>query len=176
MVEIVGISDDQQQSLKRRPPLGSVEIPEDALNQDWRLADGYNAYSAELLRLSLLAITGIATLCVKLHDAPGRKFADIIYIFILPISAFLLSAGCALAHRFIAIDSMAFHLASLRLYVRSLLDYPDSVCQNLADLNKGKSEVKERDLRFWLAARLLWVSASALFLGLALSARSLARC
>jgi len=165
----------QQRPLKRRPPLGSMPLAKDTLDQDWKLADGYIAYSAELLRLSLLAITGIATLCIKLHDAHEKTFAGIVYSFILPLTVLLLSAGCALAHRFVAIDSMAFHLESLRLDARSLLEYPDSTCQNLADLTKSKSEAKGRDWRFCLAGRLLWISAVTLLLGLVLSARSLAK-
>jgi hypothetical protein len=165
----------QDKAAKHRTPLGSIETPKESLDQDWKLADGYIAYSAELLRLSLLALTGIATLCFKLQTKPGCKLAPIIWSFIVPITAFMISAASALVHRFLAIDSMAFHLKSLRLSIRKSPAYTDSKGKEKAsDLERLEDEAHGRNLRFWIARRLLWMSAGALLVGLVCSALSLA--
>jgi hypothetical protein len=124
----------------------------------------------------LLALTGIATLCLKLKTKPEDKLADVLWSFVLPLSAFLISAASALAHRFVAIDSMAFHLESLRLSTRNSPASTDSKGEAKAsDLERSESEAKGRNRRFWIATRLLWLSAFALLAGLVFSARSLAK-
>ena len=166
----------QDNLAKPRTPLGSIEIPKEPFDQDYKLADGYIAYSGELLRLSLLALTGIVTLCLKLQTKTGDKLAPIIWSFFVPLTAFMISAAAALAHRFVAIDSIAFHLESLRLSIRKSPAYVDSKGKEKAsDLKRSKSEAHGRDLRFWIATRLLWMSAFALLAGLVCSALSLAK-
>jgi hypothetical protein len=155
-----------------RPPLGVVDLSKDALDPDWKLADGYIAYSGELLRLSLLAIGGIATLCLSLSQK-GKSWHTLMWIFSLPLVGFLLSTGFALAHRFTAMDSMAFHIASIRLRKRGAGAYEDSGCQNHADLIESKKQAKGRDLRFTLADWSIRFSAFFLFLGVLCAIRSL---
>lgn len=83
---------------------------------DFELADKYISFSAELLRLSLLAITGISTLILY----SIKKTPDVLltscdkYWLFITLLFFALAAGGALAHRFWASDSLAYHIAYLR--------------------------------------------------------------
>lgn len=135
-----------------------------------RLLDGYVNYSAELLRISLLAMTGIATLCVKLHDQLKTSFHDLVWSFSPASCTLLIASACALAHRFVATDSMSFHLASLRLHARASGDAPDP-----DDTKKAKKQEAGRRWRLIASERLLWSSAAALILGVLLAALELAR-
>lgn len=83
---------------------------------DFELADKYISFSAELLRLSLLAITGIGTLIMySLKEKPEIQLTsyDKSWLFIT-LLFFAFASGGALAHRFWASDSLAYHIAYLR--------------------------------------------------------------
>jgi hypothetical protein len=83
---------------------------------DFQIAEGYIKFSSELLRLSLLAVSGMGSFIlltykedshVKLtHDAKSWLFISIILFF--------LASGFALAHRFYASNSMSYLIAYLR--------------------------------------------------------------
>jgi hypothetical protein len=83
---------------------------------DFELADKYISFSAELLRLSLLAITGIGALIMySLKEKPDVQLTlcDKYWLF-ATLLLFALASGGALAHRFWASDSLAYHIAYLR--------------------------------------------------------------
>ena len=151
-------------------PLGSLTGFKEAFEQDMRLLDGYVNYSAELLRMSLLAITGIATLCVTLHAQLKTSFHDLVWSFSPALCALVIASACALAHRFMATDSMAFHLASLRLHARAFGDAPDP-----GDAKEAKKQESGRKWRLLASERLLWSSAAALLIGVLFAAHELAR-
>ena len=150
-------------------PLGTFIDFTEAFDCDAKLLDAYIGYSAELLRLSLLAITGITTVCVTLRPQLKTSFHDLLWSFSLALIALFCSSASALAHRFVATDSMAFHLESLRLYARAISDDPDP-----CDVAEAKKQKNGRDLRLSASKRLLWISALTLFIGAILAVRELA--
>ena len=83
---------------------------------DFEILDRYINFSSELLRLSLLGISGFGTLLllkyskdIKLELNESTKV-----LLFLSVILWSLSSGFALAHRFFASDSMAYHIAYLR--------------------------------------------------------------
>jgi hypothetical protein len=127
-------------------PIGLVVVPKDALDQDWKVNEGYISYSAELLRLSLLMMTGIATLCLKLSEHRP--------------------------HRYLAVDSMHYQIKSLRLSIRRRpAGYPsDFDSDKRGDIERAKSERGKMKFRFGLTTWLLRSAGSFLFLGVVFSA------
>src|SRR5262249_2779898 len=102
--------------------LGEVSIDRDAFELDLKINEGYQSYSAELLRLSLLALTGLAFVWLKLYlpdkDAAFRDLSSFGVYGSLAVAflAFVLSSGAALLHRNTASESLAYHLTALRRY------------------------------------------------------------
>lgn len=102
--------------------LGEIPIPKDTFELDLQINEGYQAYSAELLRLALLAMTGLAAVWIKVF-VPG----DVHLIlpmwsriaFLVSFAVFSGAAGAALFHRYAAADSLAYQLTALRRRVRN---------------------------------------------------------
>ena len=96
-------------------------VPEDEYKVDLELLDRYQAYSAELLRLSLLGIAGYGFLIkeVLLTDKAGKSLcqARLIESGWLLIGVVMLgaSAATALAHRNFSTDACACIIAFLRM-------------------------------------------------------------
>jgi hypothetical protein len=156
--------------------LGLVQLSKDALEQDWKVTDGYVSYSAELLRLALLAITGIAAICLKLLDK-GTLLSVSVRTFRVPLLLLLLSSGCALAHRFISTDSMYFHIEGLR---RTLRNRPARAASRaLAGQRSDKERAvllfQSRNQRYKIASYLLSAAAALLLFGVALASVYLAK-
>ena len=136
----------------------SPEIPPDGLKHDWELLDRYQAFSAELLRISLLAIAGVGYLLTQLTGkdttlkvdvrAPGSRWA-----LTAALVGLGLSAGAALGHRYISSDSMACHISLFRKLLRGAS--PESIAD----------EKRERNRQFRRSAQLLVVSAVCLGAG-----------
>lgn len=144
--------------------LGNVPLDKDALDQDWKIADGYIAYSSELLRISLLAISGMAAIYLKDRGT----------FFTLPFIVLVISAGLALLHRFTAIDSMAYHVSSLRRRRRNRGALTKADGRKIpSDEDVAKAEEKSRYWRFKLSGILLTTSAATLILGIVLAAHAL---
>jgi hypothetical protein len=141
-------------------------LSKDALDQDWRAAEAYTNYSAELLRLSLLAMTGIATLLFKLSDKPGVQISQISCGFQLAIAAFLISAMCALFHRFVATDAMVYHITHLRLKEKLS---SETAATDPSIQQRSYQEKQGRDRNLHLATWLLRISAASLLAGVLLS-------
>jgi hypothetical protein len=151
-------------------PLGLVIVPKDALDQDWKVNEGYVSYSAELLRLSLLVMTGIATLCVKLSE--HRSFGSTIAGFRWGLVCLAVAVASAVAHRYLAVDSMHYQTKSLRLVIRRRpAGYPsDFDDDSKGDIERSKSERGKMKRRFGITTWLLRFAAMFLFLGVVFSA------
>ena len=134
------------------------DIPADGLKHDWERPDRYQAFSAELLRLS---VAGIATVGFLVTALAGKE--SLLKITGVPqtsrwsmgvtLLALGLSAGAALAHRYVSSDSMACHISLLRMLLR---DKPRADIEN---------ERASRNLRFKLSGVLLLLSSSFLGIG-----------
>jgi hypothetical protein len=149
--------------------LGLVQLSKDALEQDWKVTDGYVSYSSELLRLALLAITGIAAICLKLSDK-GKPLYVSVRTFSVPLALLLMSSGCALAHRFVSTDSMYFHIEGLRRTLRNRPARADSATLPGLPSDKDKADLlfQARKRRYKLASYLLVAAAALLLSGVAL--------
>ena len=146
--------------------LGAQAIDRDAFELDLKINEGYQQYSAELLRLSLLAITGLALVWLRIylpetpHDAPPSRFGAFMTLsFVL----FAMSAAAALAHRYTAAESLAYHLTALRRYKR----LRPALGNRPSDIVLGDRQRKKRDTLFRLSDFLLRFSATTLIIGLA---------
>jgi hypothetical protein len=133
------------------------DIPTDGLKHDWELLDRYQAFSAELLRMSLAGIAAVGFLVTALAGKePLLKISGVPLTSRWSIGVSLvalgLSAGAALAHRFVSSDSMAYHISLLRMRLRGTAE---------ADIAWEKAA---RDMRLKLSGALLVVAG--LFLGI----------
>jgi hypothetical protein len=156
--------------------LGEIAVDNDAFELDLKINEGYQNYSAELLRLSLLILTGLSAVWLKLYlpDTGRPKLPPLPLLnsvtYLCSFAATMIAAGAALVHRYTAADSLAYHLTSLRRRARNrpaLGKRPSD--KALADKND-----RDRDRRFKWSAALLRLSVASLFLGLLLFCSSLA--
>jgi len=135
------------------------DIPTDALKHDWELLDKYQAFSAELLRMSLAGIAGVGFLVTVLAGKDGGmlKISGVpslsLWTMAVSLLSFGFSAGTALAHRFVSSDSMAFHISLLRMRLRG------------GAKEKIAREKAVRDSRLKLSGLLLSVSGFFLSIG-----------
>jgi hypothetical protein len=146
--------------------LGEIENP--AFKHDVDLSDRYQAFSAEMLRLSLAGIAGIGFLIAiilpntlpKDPNLPTQRVA--LSVTAPSFSAFAsaslfclgLSSAASLAHRYFATDSLACHIKALRLLLRGRPD----------DAEKVRQEKEYRKRKFDQSRRSLL--AASIFLGL----------
>jgi hypothetical protein len=87
--------------------------------EDFKLLDHYQAFSAEVVRVSLLAIGAVGALyAIKPDDSPlGLGRTEVKWLFCLSLSAFGVAIAISLLHRYVATDFMAcqVNLDRLRL-------------------------------------------------------------
>lgn len=83
---------------------------------DFEIADRYINFSSELLRLSLLGITGFGTfLLLHFREEKPIEFSSSVKLWMLiSVICWSATASFSLAHRYFASDSMAYHIAYLR--------------------------------------------------------------
>lgn len=120
--------------------LSRVQIDEDLYKADFEITDRYQAFSTELLRLSLagIAVFGfiydriLTRLTTNQSVIPG--FLSIKSLFGLSILLFAISTIFAIAHRFLSSDSMAYQISYLRLGKR------------IEELNQEQLSVEELSL------------------------------
>jgi hypothetical protein len=129
--------------------LGQIEHK--GFNQDLALGDRYMAFSAELLRLALLALGGIGYLLKSRSFSGDNKILLAVAILMGLCTAF------ALSHRYVTCDLLACQLRLVRLCTRGLND----------DQKKVTKEAAARNRRLSLAGPLLVLSASFLAAGAA---------
>lgn len=82
-------------------------------SKDFEISKRYIEFSSELLRLSLLAITGICYL-LFVSDAFQNISCNVLTLFMVSLSLFILASCLALAHRFYATDALSYLIAFLR--------------------------------------------------------------
>lgn len=154
--------------------LGQVSVNRDAFDLDLKINDGYQTYSAELLRLALLVLTGLSAVWLKVYmPNDGHTHPVPFRMSILFLSAFAsasLSAGAALMHRYTSSDSLAYHLTALRHRARNR-PAQDS---KPSDVSIAENEERQRNIRFKWSLRLLQSSGALLFVGLLLFCLALA--
>jgi hypothetical protein len=147
--------------------LGEIAIDRDAFELDLKINEGYQSYSAEILRLSLLALTGLSFVWLKLYlPDKDSAFRDVSSFGVYgslgaAFLAFVLSSGAALLHRNTASESLAYHLTTLRRYKRRRPARSDRP----SDLELAARDTAKRDWFFKLSGLLLSASAVLLVIG-----------
>ena len=152
-------------------PLGLIDLPERSFEHDLSISDRYQTFSAELLRLALLAIAGIGFLLANIFikDTSNPSYQAFIHTWeirtYLRYSLWCLgfSSLLALLHRYFSTDSMACHLRYVRLKAR----------KGCSDRRKAEKERRGRQWRFHVSYWILWFSAILLAAGAFLLAFSL---
>jgi hypothetical protein len=82
---------------------------------DFEILDRYINFSSELLRLSLLGISGFGALVLFGKDKHAELLTyDVSVTLFISVIFFTISAALALSHRFYATDSMSYHISYLR--------------------------------------------------------------
>jgi hypothetical protein len=140
-----------------------VVVPEEKYKVDLELLKLYQAYSAELLRLSLLGIAGYGFLIKevlltdKASNSPFQaRLIESGWLLIIGVVMLGASAAAALAHRYLSTDACACIIDFLR---RTNTESPASPVHNIDRVQKTiHSELK------W-SGRLLLASACFLALG-----------
>jgi len=95
-----------------------IELNDNQFKPDFEIADKYISFSSEIMRISLMGITGIATFlmfCLEkdiLNKVPITKLTE--NLVITSIICLTICTGFCLAHRFFATDSLAYLVANLR--------------------------------------------------------------
>lgn len=134
--------------------LGTATLPEAAYAADFALLDKYQGFSTELLRLALLGVAVFGFLLEQFGVAwiptGGRVLATAALVLLT------LSAGFALAHRYLSSDGMFHHLRLLRLAQRA----QTKVVEAMAEGDRAR-----RGLQYRLSGYSLGLSALALLLG-----------
>lgn len=97
-------------------PIILEKVEEESYKVDFDIADKYISFSAELLRLSLLAITGVGSFVVlslsnqyEIQLCPCQRLQ-----FFHSLIGFALASGAALFHRFYAHDALSFQVVFIR--------------------------------------------------------------
>jgi hypothetical protein len=143
--------------------LGTIPLPSETIEHDFTMLERYQEFSAELLRVSLIAISAIGYAFSKvLFSDTSEKTATLNYgtkcLVILALAFLCFSSGTALLHRYAAVDSMSWHLQALRRSIRNQGE--DSVCT-------GK-EFHRRLVRFHISRWAIALSALSLAIGVIL--------
>ncbi len=154
-------------------PLGSVPVNNEALQHDWKVCDGYIAYSAELLRISLLAITGLAALCLKVHEKNTNPITMPVSVFRNAFIALIIAAGLSLAHRYLANDAMAFHIEGLRRRIRNRPGQTKNGRKIKSDATLAERQELFRNWIFRISNWVLIAAALCLIAGVALAGVSM---
>jgi hypothetical protein len=147
--------------------LGQVAVNREVFDLDLKINSGYQSYSKELLRLSLLAIAGISTVWLKLYlEGPGQNHIlanhNCIGIGLLVALLFLaVSAASSVYYRYSAADSLAYHLTAMRRLARNR----PSSNKSPSDVELAERNRKHRDILFLRCDRLLKVAMVTLLLG-----------
>jgi len=105
-----------------KPSLGHYDVPQGYKN-DLEMLDRYTAFSAEILRIALLGLSGLGLLVSSFLLVAKRTLTDQILTVpdgakrwvIASALAFGCSAAAAVLHRYVSADSMDCHLRILRL-------------------------------------------------------------
>ncbi len=97
-----------------------IPVKEDNYKADFDLANKYQGYSAELIRLSILGIAGYGFLVSAakndiLNEAVILTLKGYPSLIVIGIISLGLASGFGLAHRFYSSESVAYQIEILRL-------------------------------------------------------------
>lgn len=103
--------------MKDRHPARSIDdmkIPDEAWKPDFEIADRYQTFSTEIMRVALLGIAGfgflISEIAMKQYDKFCDKVASLAWLEILAVSCLGLSLACALIHRFFSTSCLYYQV------------------------------------------------------------------
>ena len=158
--------------------LAEIPLDEEEYKPDLEVTDRYQKFSAELLRISLLAISIFGFLLKEaifnkdLSARYSNTFISAKYWFVSGLVALVFAAAFALVHRFVSSDCIAYQIRYLRLKrVR------DEALKNTGERDAGISwnsemqdEKKDLKIRLKRGGRTLFAAAVALALGVVLIA------
>jgi hypothetical protein len=139
--------------------LGEIEVP--AFSQDVVVSEQHQTFSAELLRIALLGLGGIGYIAAKLPDVNHRVYTSTPTLRALILSsavAFGVSAGAALALRYLTSEVLSYQLRIVRLRLRG----------HRGDIESARREEVRRDRRLKLTRPLLLIASTSLGAGAAL--------
>ena len=140
--------------------LAVVPIPDGTLEHDLTLLERFQEFSAELLRISLVGLTAIGFGVSKtlFADSQGKCAplpSDVKALALASLVLLALSAAAALANRYSAADSIAWHLQGVRRVLRA----------TEIDQRSAAKDFRRRLLRFRIARTAIVLSALFLALG-----------
>jgi hypothetical protein len=167
------VRDEEEGEVDPWAPLGSIPLDDSALQSDWKACDGYIAYSAELLRISLLAISGLAALCLKVHEKGTNTETIPVSVFRNSFVALAIAAGLSLVHRYLANDAMAFHIEALRRRKRNRPARTENEKEIKSDAVLAKRQESFRNRLFRASNWALIGAALCLILGVVLAGSSM---
>jgi hypothetical protein len=157
------------QDEQRTITLGEVVLDEHLLDVDFKINEGYQSYSAELLRLALLTLSGLAVAWIKIYfpNKDSRRLdstrLNLVKVWLIATFVLLvLSAATSLVHRYTAAESLAYHVTALRRLKRNRRSRKEN---EPSDHQLAKEAHKKRDRLFLASGRLLKTSACCLILG-----------
>ena len=148
-----------ESSPSRLPTLGEIEVP--AFSQDVVVSEQHQIFSAELLRIALLGLGGIGYVIAKLPDVNHRTYTGTPLLRALILSsavAFGISAGAALALRYLTSEVLSYQLRIVRLRLRA----------QRGDSETARREESRRDRRLKLTRPLLLIASASLGAGAAI--------
>lgn len=146
-------------------PLGLIEIGDKAFEHDLSVSSKYQAFSTELLRLSLLGIAALGFLLKEIvfNEKNSARITELSSKLSSPFTVCLsllgLSALAALLHRYTGPDSIACHLSSLRRYKRAIGKNDENLWR------KYWKEIRSRNKKLNQSKYLLLISGLSLFAG-----------
>jgi hypothetical protein len=154
-------------------PLFDVALDAEAYGVDFALAERYQGFSTEVVRLALLGIAGYGFMFATLLTTGDTSIPHAFRM--LPsfrvslgcgLVAFGLATGTALAHRYYSTDCLTHHVTLLRLLKKQSSIHPSPESEGELRIRMASEQTKLRsDLR--LSGVLLVASISLLFLGAA---------
>lgn len=142
--------------------LGLVKLEPGTFDHDVTIGAGYQAFSAELLRLSLAGLGVVGFLATKFHTIPTGQTSyeplpTCVKIHLgLAIGSLTLCAGLALLHRYFATDSLANHLAMVRAQ-RGGRDVTELRQLRRSGFNTARVLLLGSSLTLWLGALFLGI-------------------
>jgi hypothetical protein len=130
--------------------LSHLSIPEDEYKADIQVSDRYQAFSTELLRLSLLGIAGYGFLVSEVvfkakAEAPNTSLTLLKqhpYWIVIGLSALGVSAALALGHKYFATDCITHHVRKLRL-----MKFGDSMTVNDLEVYRIRKRRNRRKIK-----------------------------
>jgi len=150
--------DNSGTSDHRKKTLGEIQV--EAFDHDVVVNERTQLFSAELLRLALLGLGGIGYVFTKIPDSSRKVFAGTNQakgLILASSVAFGLSAGAALALRYLTSVLLAHQLRIVRLHARN----------SSGDVSRARVEEQTRDRRLKNLRPLLLLSSICLCLGAA---------